>query len=200
MEIKPDKKLISKQWLVLLTISLFLVLVGVVLQFLIPLNEDVTESQVAKVLWPIILGIIFLMWAISAPIVILWVKNLSYYIEDDRITIYKGILTKQQQNIPYRAITDFVLHRSLYDRFLGIGAIRIQTAGQSHTATGYEGQVAGLVQWEDLHQQLRRKLKILHPVSEASTVAEPVAHVTSDDKLQKILEELKAIRKAVEIK
>ena len=140
------------------------------------------------------------MWGISAPIIILWIKNLSYYIEDDRITIYKGILTKQQQNIPYRAITDFILHRSLFDRFLGIGAIRIQTAGQSRTATGYEGQLSGLVEWDDLHQQLRGKLKPLHPIAEATTVAEKTTPISSDEKLQQILEELKAIRKVLENK
>jgi uncharacterized membrane protein YdbT with pleckstrin-like domain len=158
MEIKPDKKLLTKQWLVLLTISVFLVFIAIALQLLIPLEEGVASNQVAIILWPITIGIILLLWAISAPIITLWIKNLTYYIEDDRITIFKGILTKQQQNIPYRAITDFILHRSLYARFLGIGAIRIQTAGQSPTATGYEGQLSGLVQWDDLHQQLRSKL------------------------------------------
>ncbi len=198
MEIKPDKKLITKQWLVLITLSVIISLIAIALQFLIPLKENVTSSQVAVILWPIAIGIILLMWAISAPIITLWIKNLTYYIEDDRVTIFKGILTKQQQNIPYRAITDFMLRRSLYDRFLSIGAIRIQTAGQSRTATGYEGQLSGLVQWEDLHQQLRSKLKILHPIAEATTVTESVTPLSSDDKLQKILEELKAIRKTLE--
>jgi len=200
MEIKPDKKLLTKQWLVLLTISLFLVLIAIALQFLIPLKEGVTLSQVAIILWPITIGIILLLWAISAPIITLWIKNLAYYIEDDRITIFKGILTKQQQNIPYRAITDFILHRSLYDRFLSIGAIRIQTAGQSRTATGYEGHLSGLVHWDDFHQQLRSKLKILHPIAEATAVAESVSILSSDNKLQLILEELKAIRKLLENK
>ena len=200
MEIKPDKKLLTKQWLVLLTISVFLALVAIALQFLIPLKENVALSQVAIILWPVTIGIIVCLWIISVIIITLWIKNLSYYIEDDRITIYKGILTKQQQNIPYRAITDFVLRRSLYDRFLGIGAIRIQTAGQARTATGYEGQLSGLVQWPDLHQQLRSKLKKLHPIAEATTVTESISPISSDDKLKQILEELKAIRKALENK
>ena len=200
MEIKPHKNLLIKQWLVLLTISFFIALVGFALQLLIPLKESVTSSQVAFILWPITIGIILIMWLISIPIIILWIKNLTYFIEDDRITIFKGILTKVQQNIPYRAITDFMLHRSLYDRYLSIGAIRIQTAGQSHTATGYEGHLSGLVHWEDLHQQLRSKLKILHPIAESTTVAENAAPLLRDDRLQQILEELKAIRKVLENK
>ncbi len=200
MEIKPHKKLLAKQWLVLLTISFFIALFGIALQLLIPLGEGVTSSEVAVILWPITIGVILLMWIISVPIIILWIKNLTYFIEEERITIYKGILTKVQQNIPYRAITDFILHRSLFDRFLRIGAIRIQTAGQSKTVTGYEGQLSGLAQWEDLHQQLRGKIKNLHPIAEATAVAEKTVPVSTDDRLGEILDELKAIRKVLEKK
>ena len=195
MEIKPHKKLLVKQWYNLLTISLFLGLVGIILQILIPLKKSVTSSEVSSILWPILIGVILLMWIISVPIIILWIKNLAYFIEEDRVTIHKGILAKVQQNIPYRAITDFMLHRSLYDRFLGIGSIRIQTAGQTQTATGYEGQLAGLIQWDDLLQQLREKVKKLHPVSESTTVAENISPSSNEDSLQQILEELRSIRK-----
>lgn len=200
MEIKPHKNLLIKLWLVLLTISLLIAFCGIALQLLIPFDEGVSSSQVAVILWPITTGTILLMWAISVPIIRLWIKNLTYYIEDDRITIFKGILTKVQQNIPYRAITDFILHRSLYDRFFNIGAIRIQTAGQSRTATGYEGHLSGLVQWEDLHQQLRSKLKSLHPQAESVTVVESPTRSFSDNRLEQILDELKAIRKVLENK
>ena len=198
MQIRPHRKLLVKQWLILLSVSLLLALVGILLQFLVPLIEGVTSGQVTAVLWPITLGLILIMWAIAAPVVALWIRNLAYVIEEDRITIHKGILTKIQQNIPYRAITGFMLHRSLYDRFLGIGAIRIQTAGQTQTVTGYEGQLAGLLQWDDLLQQLREKVKGLHPVAESVTVAEPVAQLVSDGRLQQILLELQSIRKMLE--
>ena len=118
----------------------------------------------------------------------------------DRITIHKGILTKIQQNIPYRAITDFRIHRSLYDRFLGIGTIRIQTAGQSHTATGFEGQLSGLIDWERLQLELREKVKSLHPVSQAAAVTEPEKIATDKDTQTLILEELREIRKVIESK
>lgn len=198
MQIKPHRKLLVKQWLTLLTLTLLLAIIGLLLQLTLPLIEGVTSNQVAAILWPITLGLVLIMWAISAPIVALWIRNLAYVIEEDRITIYKGILTKIQQNIPYRAITDFMLHRSLYDRFLGIGAIRIQTAGQTQTVTGYEGQLAGLLEWDDLLQQLREKVRKLHPVAESVAVAEPVTQLVSDDRLQQILLELQSIRKMLE--
>ena len=200
MEIRPHKSLLVKQWLVLLTITFFVALIGLALQLLLPLDEDVTSSQVASVLWPVTVGVILVMWVVSVPIIILWIKNLSYHIEEDRISIHKGILTKVQQNIPYRSITDFILHRSLFDRFLSIGALRIQTAGQSKSVTGYEGQLSGLLHWEDLHERLRQKLRRLHPISDSTTVVDTSTPPGSQPQLQQILEELKAIRRVLETK
>lgn len=200
MEIKPHQNLITKQWFVLLTVTFFIALFGLILQILIPLDPKVTAGEVASILWPIIVGIILVMWVIAAPLVILWVKNLSYSLEEERITIKKGILTKVQQNIPYRAITDFLLHRSLYDRWLKIGTIRIQTAGQSRTPTGYEGQLSGLVDWDGLHKELRAKIKKLHLVAESTTTADNIPSAAGESKLDAILTELKAIRKVLESK
>jgi uncharacterized membrane protein YdbT with pleckstrin-like domain len=193
MEIKPDKKLLTKQWYILLTISFFIVLFAVLLQILIPISPEVTSGQAAAILWPITLGVIILLWIISAPIIILWINNLGYYIDEDRITIHKGILSKIKQNVPYRAITDFQLHRSLYDRALGIGSIRIQTAGQRPSATGYEANLAGLVGWEELLEQLREKVKKLYPQALAST--KESSGLTEKEILNGVLEELREIRK-----
>jgi uncharacterized membrane protein YdbT with pleckstrin-like domain len=193
MEIKPDKKLLTKQWYILLTISFFIVLLAVLLQILIPISPKVTSGQAAAILWPITLGVIILLWIISAPIIILWINNLGYYIDEDRITIHKGILSKIKQNVPYRAITDFQLHRSLYDRALGIGSIRIQTAGQRPSATGYEANLAGLVGWEELLEQLRGKVKKLYPQALAST--KESSGLTEKEILNGVLEELREIKK-----
>jgi uncharacterized membrane protein YdbT with pleckstrin-like domain len=193
MEIKPDKKLLTKQWYILLTISFFIVLLAVLLQILIPISPKVTSGQAAAILWPTTLGVIILLWIISAPIIILWINNLGYYIDEDRITIHKGILSKIKQNVPYRAITDFQLHRSLYDRALGIGSIRIQTAGQRPSATGYEANLAGLVGWEELLEQLREKVKKLYPQALAST--KESSGLTEKEILNGVLEELREIRK-----
>ena len=49
-------------------------------------------------------------------------------LSEDVTAGHKGILTKVQKNIP----------------------IRIQTAGQTQTPTGYEGNIARIVDWEGL--------------------------------------------------
>ena len=137
------------------------------------------------------------MWIVFLPLIHLWIKNLSFFIRDDRVTIQSGILTKKEQNIPSRSITDFVLVRGPFDRMLGIGTIQIQTAGQSKSATGYEGSLSGLLDYGPLHANLREKLKFLHPISESATTSEPIKQ-TNDSFLIQILEELKEIRKNTE--
>ena len=139
-------------------------------------------SIVLSIIWIIAQVII---WAISIPIIKLWIKNLAYVIQDDRVTIHKGILTKTQQNIPYRSVTDFALKRTIYDRLLGLGSINIQ------------GSLIGLIDYENLHSELKEKLKKLHPVSESTTTSEPVRK-TDESVLIQMLEELKKIRRNLE--
>ena len=172
--IKPDKKFYKKCLYILSTISV-LALVPIILLFALYIffnDPELKEiSTVLSIIW-IIAQV--LLWAISIPIIKLWIKNLAYVIQDDRVTTHKGILTKTQQNIPYRSVTDFALKRTIYDRLLGLGSINIQTAGQSKSASGYEGSLIGLIDYENLHSELKGKLKKLHPFSESTTTSEPV--------------------------
>jgi len=56
----------------------------------------------------------------------------------------------------------------------------------------------GIFGWDELHQNLRNKIKALHPVSEALGVTEKVPATYESGVLRQIFNELKAIRKAVE--
>ena len=192
--IKPDKKYQTAQLLILSVLSSLIIIGAVVLNIIIYLEAG-SDSDGIMVIWLLCLGLISIMWIVSFPLIHLWIKNLSYFIHDDRITIQSGILTKKEKNIPYRSITDFVLVRGPFDRILGIGTIKVQTAGQS--AEGYEGNLSGLLDYKPLHADLREKLKFLHPISESATTSEPIKQ-TNDSVLIQILEELKEIRKNTE--
>ena len=192
--IKPDKKYYTAQLLILSILS-SLIIIGAIVINLIIYYEEGPDLEGITLIWLICLGLTTIMWAVSLPLIHLWIKNLSYFIRDDRITIQSGILTKKEKNIPYRSITDFVLVRGPFDRILGIGTIKVQTAGQS--AEGYEGNLSGLLDYGLLHADLREKLKFLHPISESATTSEPIKQ-TNDSVLIQILEELKEIRKNTE--
>jgi uncharacterized membrane protein YdbT with pleckstrin-like domain len=161
MQIAPDRRWITKQWLVYATITLTAVLAAGIAHLVVALAApDQAEAATAMgIVWLSVGGAVVLMWAIAVPIVILWYRNLEYLIEEDKVIVRKGILTKTQHNIPFEMVTDFRLQRTLYDRALGIGSILVQTAGQSTNPTGYEGKLAGLDDWDDLHEDLRRRLR-----------------------------------------
>ena len=195
---QPDPKYKTKQYLIGITVTAFVLILGILLQVLIPLSPDATPLMVARILWPIIGGVLILYWVISIPLIILWFKNLDFFIEDERITIHKGILTKIQQNIPFKAVTDFQLHRSLYDRLLGIGSIRVQTAGQSYAPTGFEGSLVGLPQWESLLNELRTRVK--ENQLQFSTKTDTPSQMSGDEVRHEVLTELRAIRKLLEEK
>ena len=189
--VKPDKKYFTKVLWILMTISVLVLIILAIVHFLIVVNAG--EIEVAYILWLVGIILLFLMWLFTTPIAYLWIKNLEYTILTDGIRIHKGIITKIQQNIPFRAITDFALQRTLFDRMLGIGSIKIQTAGQSHSPTGYEGKLGGLINFSEWHADLREKVKNLHPMSEAVTTSES-SIISERDLLKQILTELKQIR------
>jgi len=110
--------------------------------------------------------------------------------------INKGIITKKSVSIPYSAVTDFTLSRSLYERWLEIGTIMIQTAGQSVQASGYEGKLEGLIEFESLHETLRAKVKAYRGSHIAETPATPIEADT--DVLNSILDEIKKINRKLD--
>ena len=191
--LKPDRKYLNKGIWIFVTISAVLALLVAIVHLIVYLVDG--DMQAAVILWIVILAIILALWVIGYPILYLWYKNLEYRVYEDRVCIHKGILTKTQQNIPFRAITDFALVRTLYDRFLDIGSIKIQTAGKHISSSSqYEGNLAGLINYEQLHTELREKVKKLHPVSETVTTRE--SEKPADTEVwQEMLKELKEIRK-----
>jgi uncharacterized membrane protein YdbT with pleckstrin-like domain len=191
--IKPDRKYLVKGIWIFVTLSAILALLISIIHLIVYLADG--DMQAAVILWIVSLSIILAMWVIGYPILFLWYRNLEYRVHEDRVSIHKGILTKTQQNIPFRAITDFALVRTLYDRFLDIGSIKIQTAGKHISSSSqYEGNLVGLTDYEQLHNDLRERVKKLHPVSETVTVRESEKPAETDV-LQEMLKELKEIRK-----
>ncbi|MGD2043689.1 MAG: PH domain-containing protein [Acidimicrobiia bacterium] len=191
MLVNPDRRWVTKQWLVFGTITGLLVLSAAIAHLVVELavadNDD--ASLAIMIIWLAVGGAVALMWLIATPIVLLWFRNLSYLVEDDKVIIRKGVLTKTQQNIPINMVTDFRLQRTLYDRALRIGSILIQTAGQSANPTGYEGKLTGLADWDALHEDLRRRIR---------PRAGRILETQRSDPLDDILGELREIRRVLE--
>ncbi len=192
--VKPDHKYMVKAiWVMFTVTGIFLLITGI-MHLIFALTGAPPETVI--ITWIIFAGIVLLIWALSWPIVYLWYRNLQYVIYDDRVAIHKGILTKTIQNIPFRAITDFELVRTLYDRILNIGSIKIQTAGKSvQSSSMYEGVLGGLSEFESLHTELRNKIKALHPVGDTPLTTADTPRHSQDFLLKEILDQLKEIQK-----
>lgn len=193
MKITPDRRLYTKAWLTLATITVFVALLGGLAQLLVLLlAEPADEGTATVIIWSIAGGLVLLLWLFAVPITALWIRNLEYQALEDKVVIHKGIIDKVDQSIPLRMVTDFRLHRSLYDRWLGIGSIEIQTAGQSNTATGYEGRLSGLAEWEQLHEDLRERIRRTEPGGVTRRSG------TEVDDLHALLDEVREIRRLLE--
>ena len=185
--LRPDKLYFKKQIYILLLVTVIVYIFFTPFCLFI-LGEKDSGSLV------LILGSIG--WLVLCFFILLfsklWINNLSYIIKDSSITIYKGIFTKIEQNIPDNKVTDFVLYRDLFDRFLGMGSIKVQTAGASGQS-GFEGVLNGILDYEKVHTNLREKLVS----TQTSTSNESVknTNVSNEMVLVDILAELKDINK-----
>ena len=183
--LKPDILYFKKQIYIFLTITVLIYI------FFVPFCLIIL-SEGGPGLFILFLGTVG--WSILGAIILLfhklWIDRLSYIIKDSSITIYKGIFTKIEQNIPTSKVTDFVLHRDLFDRFMGIGSIQVQTAGASG-AVGYEGKIDGVLDYEEVHKNLRDKLISMQTIAESTNNTDK----TNDSVLTDILVVLLEINK-----
>ena len=184
--LKPDKLYFKKQIYIMILVTI------IIYTFFTPFCLFVLGEKDSGSL---ILMVGSVAWIILCPFILffykLWVNNLSYIIKGSSITIYKGIFTKIEQNIPNSKVTDFVLYRDLFDRFLGLGSIKVQTAGASGES-GFEGVLNGILDYKEVHKNLRDKLV----ATQASVSNQSVDSRSSDDMvLVDILAELKDINK-----
>ena len=188
--LKPDK-LYFKKHIFLNIIVTFIVFLFFTPFCLFALGEQDNGSlvlMIGSIGWFLLIIVILIYYKF-------FIDKLSYDIKDSSITIYSGIFTKIEQNKPHSKVTDFVLYRDILDRFLGMGSIKVQTAGASGE-TGYEGVLSGLVEYEAIHKELRSKLIDSQNMSANST--SDTNNKNNDDVLLDILSELKDINKKID--
>ena len=195
MDIKPNvKKLMRRELYTFLTISIIVVLAMSILQIIVVnVGGEVTNAEFLYYVWSWVFGFLILFWTLGYWLSYLWIVNLSYSVESERVVISKGIITKKKVSIPYAAITDFTLSRSLYERWLDIATVFIQTAGQGAQAGGHEGKLEGLTEFDDLHKALRDRIKsVKASKAEAGSAS---SENTEPEVLQSILDEVKKINR-----
>ncbi len=195
MELRPDINLLMRREIyTLLTITIVVILSVIIIQVLVvTFDPDTENTEFVTYVWSWVAGGIIGMWVFAPWLVYLWIINLRYSIEDERVVVHKGIITKKSVSIPYSAVTDFTLSRSLYERWLEIGTLMIQTAGQSPQGGGQEGKLEGLTEFDSLHATLRAKVKAYRGSEHQEKAPTANAQSSEVEVLQSILEEVKRI-------
>lgn len=197
MDLKPDLgKLMRREMYTFITITLSILIAMLLLHVLVVgLDPEVTNQEFIFYVWPWVGGFLAVGWLLVPWFQYLWIINLRYSVDADRLVIQKGIIFKKNVSIPYSAVTDFTLSRSLYERMLGIGTLLVQTAGQGAQAGGHEGRLEGLVDFDELHATLRAKIKSYRG---GQTEVSPSQVEPRVDVLDAILDEVKKINRKLD--
>jgi len=182
-------------------VYLGIVLVGGFLWWMIPVTALVMLSFELQI------GVVVAL-ASFAPLLIVvgfvlyWIpkfhSSIAYVLEDDKITVTKGVWWKTKSFVSYNRITNINIHQGPISRRLGLGRLSIQTAGFSGVSSSggkvAEAVIFGIKNFEEIKDIVIKFVKGIKPEAvEAEAEVEP-----SKDINQQILAELRKIRKAVE--
>jgi len=139
---------------------------------------------------------------IIAAVTLYWIpkfrSSLNYVLEDDKITVTKGVWWKTKSFVPYNRVTNVNIFQGPISRYFGLGKLAIQTAGFSGTSSSgvkhAEAEILGVKNFEELKDVVIGFVKGMKPRAvEAEAEVKP-----SEDINQQILLELRRIRKSLE--
>lgn len=182
-------------------VYLGIVLLGGFLWWMVPVVVFVVFSLEAWIGVVVALSS-FVPLLIAAGITLYWIpkfhSSITYVLEDDKITVTKGVWWKTKSFVPYNRITNINIYQGPISRRFGLGKLSIQTAGFSGTSSSggrvAEAVIFGVKNFEEIKDIIIRFVRGMRPEAiEAEAEVKP-----SKDINQQILAELRKIRKAVE--
>lgn len=127
--------------------------------------------------------------------------TLRYKLDAEGVSAKWGILFRREVYVTYRRIQDIHVTRNLFERWLGIGKVEIQTASGSSSA---ELTLEGMVEYEAVRDHLYSKMRGARGEAqpEPSPAHPPVPAAAADGEvvslLREIRDEVQAARRALE--
>lgn len=182
-------------------VYLAIVLVGAFLWWMIPVVVVVMLSFEAWIGVTVALSC-FVPLLIVAGLALYWIPkfhaSIAYVLEDDKITVTKGVWWKTKSFVNYNRITNVNIYQGPISRRFGLGKLSIQTAGFSGTSSSgarvAEAVILGVKNFEEIKDIIINFVKGMKP-----TAVEAEAEVTPSKNInQQILAELRKIRKTLE--
>jgi putative membrane protein len=125
-------------------------------------------------------------------------ETLKYRFDDEGVTMAWGLLWRREIFLTYARIQDIHLSRGLFERWLGLGTINVQTASGSSSA---EMAIVGLTEYEMLRDFLYSRMRGARfgetPDDEQADATPPPGAEPADETLElltDIRDELRALR------
>ena len=178
----PKLKLKFSAWIVLIFVICFLPFVFV------GLAPDMGWTFVGIYLAANVVWI-----AIACLLIPPYCRSISYELRDDELVVRRGIITKSEDVVPYRMVTNVTVKRGLLDRWLGIGTLLVHTAGFSQQSSA-EATLSGLTNWLEVRERLMTAVHRQAGVGEDVSEAKLLGQEDVPELLQGILEEIKGLR------
>ncbi|MEE4194818.1 MAG: PH domain-containing protein [Anaerolineae bacterium] len=152
------------------------------------LQASLFWSTIGNLVWA--LPLFFAQWPIF--------KRYCYELLDDEIVVHSGWVVQKVRHVPYRMVTNIEIRRGLIDRWLGIGNLSIDTAGNSDPNARPEAQLLGLADIETVYDEVAACLRAFDEAQQRQPwerTRRPVTEAVDSDEdvLQAILGELKTI-------
>ena len=122
-------------------------------------------------------------------------KTLRYRFDKDGVAVSHGILFRQEAYLTYARIQDIHVSRNIFERWLGLGTVEIQTASGSTSA---EAAIVGVKQYNEIRNFLYARMRG-HRLKTGREAA-PAEARPLDVLLTGIRDELRAIRTLLESK
>ncbi|MBC7842890.1 MAG: PH domain-containing protein [Gemmatimonadaceae bacterium] len=131
-------------------------------------------------------------------------RTLRYRFDDEGVAVSHGLFWRRETYLTYARIQDIHVTRNIFERWLGIGTVQIQTASGSSAATE---SIPGLTAYEDVRNHLYSRMRgHRHTGQSGVALAADRSHaatVTSNealaiDALAGIRDELRAVRRLIE--
>ncbi|GAB4481007.1 MAG: hypothetical protein Kow00124_28280 [Anaerolineae bacterium] len=200
LKLRPDPRLRTKYYVATLLVALLMLAMCVPMGM--GIGSDAGGRSGALIgLW-IALGANAL-WIIPTLLLVgPYYRSISYEFDDDEVIVRAGVITRSVKHVPYRTVTNIEIKRGPLDRLLGIGTLKVQTAGMSEQG-GAEQSLAGLQDVDAVYEQVAAALRAfrgaLPPTQAGEEGVRAAAPAASNGALfEAMLAELKAIRRALE--
>lgn len=128
--------------------------------------------------------------------------TLRYRFDDDGVSVSHGLIWRRETYLTYARIQDIHVTRNIFERWLGIGTVKIQTASGNASATE---SIAGLTAYQDVRNYLYARMRGHRsaPRGVPREAHSPLALTSADDALALdaltgIRDELRAVRELLE--